>query len=434
MKPLILALLEHQVKKFLKKHQPKLVVFTGSVGKTSTKLFTATVLSQKLRVMAHFGNHNTHFSVPLALTNVSYPKNIRNPFAWLRVLTAMRRAVRSPFSYDVILLELGTDHPGEIPHFGKYLQPDIAVVTGVAEEHMEFFKTLDAVAKEELSVASFSKLTLINRDDIDVSFAKYAETTSIDTYGNGAAEYHYLTQKYQPATGFEGAFVSPEWGEVPAKLHLVGEHNVTSAVAAATVAVKLGLSKEQVAKGLEAIRPVAGRMQLLRGLRDSWLIDDTYNSSPKSALAALQTLYLFPVAQKIAILGSMNELGEVSEAAHKRVGEACDPAQLDWVVTVGEQAQKFLAPAAARRGCQVKSFMSPYDAGVFVHSVMHPKAVVLAKGSQNRIFTEEALKMLLHATAEESQLVRQEPEWLAIKQQQFAKFADEPAGKRVAPK
>lgn len=427
MKTLILKLLETQAKRFLKKHKPKLVVFTGSLGKTSTKLFTATVLSQKYRVMAHFGNHNTHFSVPVAIADVPYPTNIRNPFAWLDVLIKMEGKIRQKFEYDVMLLELGTDHPGEIPHFGKYLRPDIAVVTGVAEEHMEFFKTMDAVAKEELSVASFSQLTIVNRDDVDTAYAKYAQTTNIDTYGSsGVAEYHYLTENFEPTQGFTGKFVSPDWGELPAKLQLVGEHNIKSAVAAATVGAKMGLAKAEVQKGLEAIRPVPGRMQLLRGLRDSWLIDDTYNSSPKSALAALQTLYLFPAPQKIAILGSMNELGDFSEAAHKQVGEACDPTLLDWVITVGEEAQKHLAPAAAHRGCQVKSFMSPYDAGVFAHTVMHPKAVVLAKGSQNRIFTEEALKMLLHSTTEESQLVRQQPEWLAIKQAQFSKFSDAP--------
>lgn len=425
MKGIILFLLEFQAKRFLKKHKPKLIAITGSVGKTSTKLYTATVVSQRFRVMTHYGNHNTHFSVPLAILDIPYPDNIRNPFTWLRVLRTMEAKIHQPFNYEVIILELGTDHPGEIPHFRKYLRPDIAVVTAVAPEHMEFFKTIDAVAQEELSIANFSELAIINRDDIDGVFAQYVQTDSIDTYGtSGVAEYRYLTEDFDPATGFRGKFVSPEFGEQPVALSLIGEHNIKAAVAAGTVAIKLGLSAPEVVAGMQAIQPVSGRMRLLRGMLNSTIIDDTYNSSPKATLAALQTLYLFPAKQKIAILGSMNELGDFSKEAHEQVGKACDGSMLEWVVTIGEEAEKYLAPAAASKGCQVRSFTSPYDAGAFVHSVLRPGAVVLAKGSQNRVFAEEAVKLLLHATEEESQLVRQTPDWLAIKQEQFGKFLD----------
>ena len=420
---IVLKILEWQARRFLKKHKPKLVVFTGSVGKTSTKLYTATVLSQKFRVMVHYGNHNTHFSVPLAIANIPYPAKVHNPFAWLGVFFRMEGAINQPFAYDVILLELGTDHPGEIPHFGNYLHPDIAVITAIAVEHMESFKTIDVIAQEELSVSNFSELTLINRDDIDADFAKYVTTSNIDTYGtSGVAEYHYLTENFEVERGFQGKFVTSEWGELSVTLRLIGEQNIKAAVAAGTVAIKLGLDKTQVVAGMQAIQPVKGRMQLLRGMRNTTLIDDTYNASPKSVLAALQSLYLFPAKQRIAILGSMNELGEISEASHKQVGLACDPTLLDWVITVGEQAEKYLATAATSKGCMVRSFKSPYEAGAFAHSVMQQGAVILAKGSQNKIFTEEALKVLLHSTTEEKQLVRQEPEWLAIKQEQFGKF------------
>jgi UDP-N-acetylmuramoyl-tripeptide--D-alanyl-D-alanine ligase len=185
----------------------------------------------------------------------------------------------------------------------------------------------------------------------------------------------------------------------------------------------MGLGQQEVIDGLSAIRPVNGRMNILRGLLDSTIIDDTYNSSPAAAVAALQTLYLFPSKQKIAVLGSMNELGEFSQKAHEEVGAVCDPTLLDWVVTIGNDAEKFLAPAAAKRGCQIRSFKSPYEAGAFVHSVLHPKATILAKGSQNGVFAEEALKILLHSTEEESQLVRQSSDWIARKEAMFDRYA-----------
>lgn len=425
MKHIILAFLEFQARRFLQKHKPKVVAFTGSVGKTSTKLYTASVLNQHFRVMAHYGNHNTHFSVPLAIMNVRYPQNIRNPLAWLKVFWQMESCIRKPFDYEVILLELGTDYPGNVEHFRKYLRPDIAVITAVATEHMESFKTIDAIAKEELTIGNFSKLVIVNRDDIDAVFAQYLQNDNVDTYGtSGVAEYRYITENFDPKTGFQGKFVSPEFGEQAVTLKLVGEHNIKAAVAAGAVGVKLGMKASEIVTGMQSIQPVNGRMRLLRGMNDSTIIDDTYNASPIAVLAALQALYLFPAKQKIAILGSMNELGEISKVEHERVGKACDPTLLDWVITVGTEAEKYLAPAAAGRGCQVRSFESPYDAGAFAHSVIHPGTVILAKGSQNGIFTEEAIKMLLHTTEEEKDLVRQTPDWLAIKQEQFGKFAD----------
>ena len=127
------------------------------------------------------------------------------------------------------------------------------------------------------------------------------------------------------------------------------------------------------------------------------------------------------VKQRIAVLGSMNELGEVSASAHEQIGSLCKNEKLDWVVTIGTEAQKYLAPAAKKQGCQVKSFVSPYDAGGFVRSIAKPGAVVLFKGSQNGVFAEEAVKELLHATADESKLVRQTPYWLDVKSKQFQK-------------
>lgn len=424
-KGIVISLLELQTRRFLRKHKPKVVAVAGSMGKTSTKVFTATVLSEYYKVSVQEGNYNTQIGLPLAIFGLPVPaEKLYSPLAWLQVLRQMEAKIHQPkLNHDVLVLELGTDSPGDLAHFRRYVHPDIGIITGVAAEHMANFKTIDAVAKEELSLASFSTLTMINRDEIDAIFAPLVQTSNIDTYGiSGVAEYHYLIEDFKLEEGFSGKFVSPEFGEQAVVLHLLGEHNINAAVAAGAVGIKLGLTAEQVVAGMGKIQPMAGRMRLMRGLLGSSLIDDTYNSSPASAVAALQTLYRFPATQKIAILGSMNELGEFSETAHKTVGKRCDPTLLDWVVTVGDEAKRYLAPTAAGRGCQVRSFKSPYEAGAFVHSVMQPGAAILAKGSQNGVFTEEALKVLLHSTEEEGQLVRQSPDWLAIKRNLFEKI------------
>lgn len=419
-KKIIRRLLEHKVRKYLKKHKPILVLVTGSVGKTSTKHALATVLSEKYRVRAHAGNHNTHFSVPTSLMGVEYPSDPHSISEWRAVLSAMSLRIRSEKDVDVIVQELGTDTPGDLAQFGRYLYADVAVVTAVSEEHMEFFGTLDAVAREELSVVKFAKLTVVNRDDINEEFAKYADTHLIDTYGlSDKAEYRLITEPASPLDGRIGRLVTPEWGELTVTMQLVGDHSLKSVVAAACVGAKLGLTSTQIANGVSKIKPVAGRMQVLRGQNKSTIIDDTYNSSPLAVEAALKTLTDIDATQRIAILGSMNELGQMSAQAHEGIGLLCDPAKLEWVVTIGEEAAKYLAPAAQKRGCQVKSFNSPYEAGGFVHSVLKPNAVILAKGSQNGVFAEEAVKVLLHTTDDEEKLVRQSPDWLKKKDDQF---------------
>jgi UDP-N-acetylmuramoyl-tripeptide--D-alanyl-D-alanine ligase len=421
MKRLVTKLVEYQAKRLLDKAKPQIVAVTGSVGKTSTKLNIATVLSQKYKVLAHYGSYNTHIAVPMAIFDMKIPLKLTDPVSWLRVLWDMRQKIKQPYPYEVVVLELGTDHPGEIEYFKKYIHPTIAVVTAISEEHMEYFGTIDAVAKEELAVTHFSQEVLINRDDVDIVFSKFVpEGINLDTYGtSGVAEYRFMVGDAAPGQGFKGQFISPEFGPQNVELQVVGEHNIRTAVAAGAVGIKLGLSAEQVAAGLAAIRPVNGRMNMLKGLKQSTLIDDTYNSSPLAVIAALQTLYLFPTEQRIAILGSMNELGAYAAQAHQQVGSACDPSLLEWVVTIGADAEQYLAPAAAARGCRVRSFASPYDAGAFVHSVLQPGAVILAKGSQNGVFAEEALKVLLHTPGDEENLVRQSSFWTAIKQKQF---------------
>ena len=421
-KSYIRSKLERAVKKYFKKHpEVKLIAVVGSVGKTSTKIAIGTVLSEKYRVRLHEGNHNSELSAPLAILGVEFPDNIRKLGPWIAVFKAIRKRIKQPSDVDVIVQELGTDAIGQIPHFGTYLTPDITVVTAVSAEHMEFFKTLDAVAAEELSAANFSKSALINRDDIDGKYAADITNPNINTYGtNDIAEYRFDISDYTLENGFKGVFIAPEFTEAfETTLHLMGEHSIRAAVAAGAVGVKLGMTTAEISKGMMNIRAVNGRMNVLRGMKDSIIIDDTYNSSPLAVASALRALYQLNVSQKMVVLGSMNELGNTSAAEHEALAQWLDPLQLSHVVTVGEEAAKYLAPVAKARGCQVVSFRGPLEAGAFVHKYLEDNAAVLFKGSQGGIYLEEGVKMILHATEEESKLVRQSPAWMAKKQKFF---------------
>jgi len=424
MKWFIQKKLEGYVRKYFAKHPDvKLVVVTGSVGKTSTKIAIATVLSEHYRVRLHEGNHNTNFSTPLAVLGIEYPEQLRSIKAWRLVFSAARERINNPTDVDVIVQELGSDRIGQIPHFGTYLTPDIAVITAVSPEHMEFFHTVDNVAREEMAIANFSKQVLINRDDIDGMYAKYLTNATVNTYGTSAiAEYHFISENYTAENGHSGMFVLPESkNPTPVSIHVLGEHTLRPAIAAGAVASKLGMNATEIASGLAKIRPLPGRMNILRGVKETTIIDDTYNSSPLAAQSSLRELYQLSSPQRIAVLGDMNELGETSSTEHHRLGELCDSGQLAWVATVGKQAEKYLAPAAKAKGCQVRSFQNALEAGSFVHSVLEKGAVILFKGSEGGIYLEEAIKIILHVTAEESRLVRQSPEWMERKSAFFQK-------------
>lgn len=422
-KKIIQTILERFARQLLARHHPKIVTITGSVGKTSTKSAITTVLNEHFKVLSTQGNYNVDVVVPLQLFGLAPPANVRNPMAWLVIFTKMWRILRAPYDYEVVVLELGVDKPGDMQVFMRYLRPDIAVITAVSAEHMENFGTLEMVAREELAIASVCKMAIFNRDDIALEYDHYCDAPNSLSYGfSDAADYQFRIDRFSLEFGFEGKFLGEGLGELSAQLRVVGEHNIKPTIVAVAVATELGMPHDKIIKGVENIEPVAGRMNLLHGAEHSILIDDSYNSSPLAAVAALKTLYGFKANQRIAILGSMNELGETSPAAHQEVGEACDPKKLDLVVTVGEEAEKYLAPAAREKGCTVKSFASPFDAGALVRDKLTSGTVVLIKGSQNRVFTEEAAKLLLADPADEKYLVRQSPEWIQKKQAQFSKF------------
>jgi UDP-N-acetylmuramoyl-tripeptide--D-alanyl-D-alanine ligase len=182
------------------------------------------------------------------------------------------------------------------------------------------------------------------------------------------------------------------------------------------MAYKFKLSTEKIKRAVREIKSFAGRMQRLQGIKNSIIIDDSYNASPEAMKIALDTLYSFEAPKKIAILGMMNELGAISEEEHRKVGRYCDPKLLDLVVTVGKDANAFLAPEAKRSGCTVYEAKNALDAGLFVKEKIKDGSVVLAKGSQNGVFVEEALKPLLKNKSDFSKLVRQEEYWMKKKE------------------
>jgi len=413
--------LEHYVKKYFKLHpDTKLVAIVGSVGKTTTKRAIATVLSGSFKLQGDVSDFNEQIAVPCSILGVNYPavSELHKLSTWRTVFKACKYQAKN-MDAEVIVQELGTDHPGEIPHFAKYLKPDITVVTAITPEHMEFFKTLQSVAAEEFALAKVSQKVMVNVDDTPVECLDLVDPSRVLLYGfDKHVDYTIRAEPCDPLNGYSGQFISKKNGAIDVKdIKLVGEHNLHAAIAAAGVAMELGLSVEKIQQGLTELQPAPGRMNILRGNKNSVILDDTYNSSPAAAIAALRTLYEVVSDERIAVLGGMNELGEYTEKGHKDVAEFFDVQYLSYLITMGDMANKYFAPVARERGITVFETKTPIEAGGAVNKVLDAEKnpVVLFKGSQGGIYMEEAVKIIAFET-EEAKLVRQSDEWRAKKE------------------
>jgi UDP-N-acetylmuramoyl-tripeptide--D-alanyl-D-alanine ligase len=412
-KQFIVSILSWQVNRLRKKSDFKIVGVVGSIGKTSTKMAVAKVLSEGLSVRYQEGNYNDLVTVPLIFFGLSEP-SLMNPMAWISAFMKIEKQIHRPYPYDVVVVELGTDGPDQISQFARYIHCDLAVLTAISLEHMEFFSGLDAVAEEELSIAKFSDLVIINSDLCD---AKYLSSgLKLNTYGlNGQVDYD-ITDLELGSSDSHFTLSSKSGVSMKLDMNAVAKGEVYSAVAAAAVAEKLGLDTSAIQTGVGKLKPVSGRMQRLNGINNSLIIDESYNSSPEAVREALDTLYRLSAPQKIAVLGNMNELGSFSEKAHKDIGSYCDPKQLDLVMTIGKDANRYLADSAKAAGCQVLTFDSPRILGEKLKEMLENSAIVLFKGSQNGVFLEEAIKVVLVDPKDASKLVRQSPAWLKKKQ------------------
>ncbi|HTB48622.1 MAG TPA: Mur ligase family protein, partial [Verrucomicrobiae bacterium] len=252
-KSIVCHLLEAQVKRLRHRNQFTIVAVVGSVGKTSTKLAIAKTLATSRRVAYQDGNYNDRLTVPLVLFGQTEP-GIYNLFAWFKILRANRRKLRQPFPYDVAILELGPDRPGQMREFA-YLQPEICVVTAIADEHMEYFKTLDAVAQEELVSLDFSKQVLLNTDDIPT---RYVPKSAFTSYGlDGSPDYAVTHRQPRGLQGQQLTVRLPGDKQLTAEVSALGSQGAKIALAAVAVADLLEVPTDQIAKSLSAITPVS---------------------------------------------------------------------------------------------------------------------------------------------------------------------------------
>src|SRR3989338_2559273 len=334
--------------RILKKYRPKIVAVTGSVGKTSTVEAIYTVLSADFSVRKNLKNYNNEIGIPLSIIGVE-SGNAKLGRWIIILLRAVRLVLFRDHKYPkILILEMGADPPGDLWYLLRFVPLTIGVVTSVAPAHLEFFKTVEAVAAEKAAIVSRLPKTgtaILNYDDklvramaakIPKSSRMFGLLSKADVYATGIS----LNQTNQKLGGI--TFTLHYRGETAtvALPHVIAEHLVYSALAAAAVGITLGIPLPTIAGRLKKFEPPAGRMRLIAGIKKTLIIDDSYNSSPLPAKKALWQLgKLTAKGKKVAVLGDMLELGSYAETAHQEVGAAAAEYGVGYLITVGERSR-----------------------------------------------------------------------------------------------
>ncbi len=409
----------------VQKYHPRIVSVTGSIGKTSTKEAIKTVLGPKFRVRAAVKNYNTESGLALTIFGLSCPRYF---FGWILILTrALRLLLWRDTAYpEVLILEMAADRPGDLRRLVAVATPEVAVVTAVGSAHLEFFGSLEKIAREKFVVpGSVGKngLVVLNHDDVLVLAMRTKLKVPVKTYGLGEAadvraielniweaddEYPRSLQGLRCKVSLEGSVVPV------AVAGAVGPGVARAILAALAVGQHFGLHAVEMAEALTIHVPPSGRMHLVPGVKGTMLIDDTYNASPEAVTSAIQVLAGLPLSRKLVVLGDMLELGHETVDAHHAIGRLVAENNFDLLLTVG-QTSRLIGVAAQHRGMDVRKIThveSAEVAGLWLKKFLQKGDVVLVKGSQ-AMRMEKVVKELmaepLHAC---DLLVRQDAEWL----------------------
>lgn len=420
----VVALLTFQAKLVLKKYKPKIVVVTGSVGKTSAKDAIYTALSKSFFIRRSEKSFNGDIGVPLTVLGV--PNGWSNPLQWIKNIVDGASLVLMNAPYPTwLVMEVGADRPGDITKSLAWLTPDVVVATRFPEisVHVEFYDSPEEVIKEELAPAGWlteSGIFVFNADDERALTAKtkdgvirlsYGFSEGADVCGNN---FQTLSEQGVP-TGI-GFTISYKGEEVEAALQsVVGRTHAYSILAGVAVAVSVGVPLEVAVKALGAHDAPAGRTRLISGAKNTTIIDDTYNSSPAASAEALGALSDIPRAGKrIAVLADMLELGTFSVDEHNRIGVLA-ARSADILITVGVRAKNIAlgAKEAGMPPTQIIECDRGADASSTLLSLIEAGDVVLIKGSQSMRMERVVKSLMKEPERAKDLLVRQDAEWLA---------------------
>jgi UDP-N-acetylmuramoyl-tripeptide--D-alanyl-D-alanine ligase len=392
-KKIVQSLLRVVAQGILRKYNPEIIGVTGSVGKTSTKEAIFSVLENTVRVRRSVKNYNNEIGLPLTIIGTGAIGG--SIFGWLRVFVVAVKLLiwRDPKYPEVLILEMGIDRPGDMKYLTTLAPCKVGVLTGVGTAHLEHFKTVERLAKEKAVIITHltkNGWAIVNIDN---------ETNQTLTEGLRARLITYAVHRpadlqaknikiatRQDQVGGLSFKLLYQGSTVPVLLpHIIGGHFVYAALVAAAIGIIYGMNIIEISKALEGFHASAGRMSLLPGIKNTKIIDDTYNASPDSMIAALVAVGALKIhGKRIAVLGDMLELGDQTVAGHERVGQAVIHNYFDILITVGERAKSIASSAVASGMLSdvVFSFADVGRAGRFLQDRLEEGDLVLVKGSR----------------------------------------------------
>jgi len=346
---------------YRKDFSPAVIAVGGSNGKTTTKELIAAVLRQKLATLWSEASFNNDIGVPLTL-------------------------LRLEKSHQAVVLEVGTNHPGEIAPLVRMIQPKFGVITTIGREHLEFFADVAGVAQEEGMIAellpSDGKLFLNGDNEWSDAVARRAKAAVVRVGTSAKCDWRARNIKLDksgamfsigsPDAEFNGGY----------QIALLGRHQVVNALFAVALGAELGLNRREIERGLAECAPPKMRLQLWEaaGVR---VLDDSYNANEDSMFAALQVLQELPCkGRRVAVLGDMAELGAHSESAHAAVGRRAAELGVEQLIAVGKMAGTM---AQAARGAGLSRVIELADADAAtaaIKSFLKPGDTVLLKASR----------------------------------------------------
>ena len=406
----------------LRKYKPFVIGVTGSVGKTSAKSAIFTVLKTTVTTRMAGGNLNNELGMPLAILG-DYETS-GGPLFWLRVILKSFRALVWKSNYPkVLVLEYAADRPGDMDYLLSIVKPNVAIVTAVGNlpVHVEFYSGPEAVAKEKSKLVkslAVDGVAVLNIDDPFVAEMKSLSKGKIMTYGFSDGANLKITNfinrsEFGRPLGISFKLETPD-NFVPVKIEeIFGKSQAYAAASAAACGLIKGINLVKISEALGQYKGEPGRCKLISGVKNTSIIDDTYNSSPLATEAALEIMRDLSAPRKVAVLGDMAELGKYSTYAHEEIGRQI-PGTANVLITVGDKA-KFIAEGAMKAGFTKKNIYSLSDAEEAknkIQDILESRDLVLVKGSQSMRMEKIVLEIMAEPDKASGLLVRQYGKWL----------------------
>lgn len=423
-------ILKYFAEKALQKFKPRVIGVTGSVGKTSTKEAVFTVLSSKFRVRKNEKNYNNEIGLPLTVLGVESGGGSfwRWAIVILKSIGVILFSRRKKYP-EILVLEMGADRPGDIKYLVDFLRPEVGVVTAIGISHLEFFRDKKNIAREKGYLVKNLKregVAVLNWDDEEVrAMAEDIKTRKI-SFGFSeeadvrASDIFFGYEKIRDQYGGDISKIrgisfklSYEGTTLPVRLiRSVGRPQIYAVLAAAAVGIHFDMNLLEIAEALKDFQAPAGRLNLIDGIKNTVIIEDSYNAAPQSTLAALEVLEKIKARRKIAALGEMLELGGETENGHREVGKKAAEV-VDILVTVGEKA-KFIADEAQNAGLNKENifcYSNSIEAKIPIQNMLQEGDVILIKGSQGARMERISEEIMRHPEDAEKLLPRQTAEW-----------------------